>query len=204
VHGSGVVPLSLPDGIAGDPVINLVRRGAMRRVQMTTFLVAVAAMLGACGGAAGEPGGGSVAPATVSAPPAPRLAGSGSNELTVCVVQEGDLQLVRARYDTRTGDTVVDGRPFASVYPDTAGYAGAAEWYVNNEPLSLNGRRHVKYGLPRVLGTFELTRVGEYRGVPLFAEKGAETTSDITYVPVRPGCEFQPYDGHANVGAVRG
>lgn len=175
----------------------------MRQLQRAVFLVVLAAMLGACGGAAGEPGG-SVAPATAPMPPAPRLAGSGSNELTVCVVQEGDLQLVRARYDTRTGDTLVDGRPFASVYPDTAGYAGAAEWYVDNEPLTFNGRRHVRYGLPRVLGTFELTRVGEYRGVPLFAEKGAEHTSDIKYVPVRPGCEFQPYDGHANVGAVRG
>jgi hypothetical protein len=174
----------------------------MRQVWMAAALGVLAAMLGACGGAAREEGG-SATPAMAPPPPAPRLAGS-ERDILVCVVRDGDLQLVRVDYDTRTGDTLVNGRPFAEVYPDTVGYAGAAQWYVDNEPITINRRRHVKYGVPRVLGVHELTRVGEYRGVPLFVAAGADIRADIKYVPVRPGCEFQPYDGHANVGAVRG
>jgi hypothetical protein len=168
------------------------------------------AVLGACGGAGREPAT-SVAPAAAPPPPA-EIAPTPPSDIQVCVVQDGELRMVRAQYETRTTDTLVDGRPFAAVYPDTIGYAAAAEWYANDEYITLNGRRYVKYGLPRVILPHELlTRAGEYQGVPLFAEEGkvvAETehgqTSDIRYVPVRPGCEFQPYEHHANVGAVRG
>lgn len=174
----------------------------MRLLWMATS----AAVLGACGGAAREPA--AVAPAAAPPPPVGQTPRA---DIVVCVVQDGELRMVQAQYDTRTGDTLVDGRPFAAAYPDTIGYAAGAAWYVTNEHMSLNGKRYVKYGLPRVIGPHELTRAGEYRGVPLFAEKGKAVvqtehgqTSDFRYVPVRPGCEFQPYEYHANVGAVRG
>ena len=174
----------------------------MRQVWMTAAVGVLAVVLGACGGAVREEAGSAV-PAMAPRPPNPRLAGSG-RDILVCVVRDGELQLVRVDYDTRTGDTLVNGRPFAEVYPETVGYAGAAQWFVNNEPVVIDGRHYVKYGVPRLLGVQELTRVGEYRGVPVFVEKGADARADVKYVPVRRGCEFQPYDSHPNVGAVRG
>jgi hypothetical protein len=65
-------------------------------------------------------------------------------------------------------------------------------------------RRYVKYGLPRVLGVNEVTRVGEFQGVPIFAEAGRTAPYEVIYVPVRPGCEFQPYQTEVKVGGVRG
>jgi len=68
----------------------------------------------------------------------------------------------------------------------------------------VNGRRYVKYGLPRVLGVNEVTRTADYMGVPVFAEAGATAATEVLYVPVRPGCEFQPYQLDVKVGGVRG
>jgi hypothetical protein len=62
----------------------------------------------------------------------------------------------------------------------------------------------VKYGLPRVLGVNEVTRMGDYMGVPVFAETGATGATEVIYLPVRPGCEFQPYQLDVKVGGVRG
>jgi hypothetical protein len=174
----------------------------MRHRRMVPILAIIAQA--ACGGAARQEGV-VAAPAAAAAPAHPILGIEDYlPDLLICVVQDGELRLVRGRYEPRRGDTLVDGRPFPEAYPDTAGYAGAAAWYVRDEPIIINGRRHVKYGVPRHLLPDELARAGEYRGVPVFVQAGAPPTSDIKYVPVRPGCEFQPYDGHANVGAVRG
>lgn len=168
---------------------------------------ALAGGLGACGGAR-EPAA-AAAPAPVPPPFAPVSAAGRST--SVCVVQDGELRRVPAQYDARTGDTLVNGRPLAAVRRDTVGYAAAAEWYVRGEHLAVDRRRYVKYGLPREILPELLTRAGEYRGVRLFAARETVSqatehgqTSDIRYVPVRPGCVFQPYEHHANVGAVRG
>jgi hypothetical protein len=84
-----------------------------------------------------------------------------------------------------------------------AQYAANATWFINNEPVMFQNRRFVKYGLPRVLGVSDVTRVGEFQGVSLFAETG-QTRPDVVYVPVRPGCEFQPYQVEVKTGSVRG
>lgn len=183
----------------------------MGKVRMSLILAVLAAILSACGGAAREPAV-PVAPAAPPPPPVANTALAERSDIHVCVVQDGELRMVPVQYDTRTGDTLVDGRPFAAVYPDTIGYAAGAAWYASGETMVLDRNRFVKYGLPRVILPHELlTRAGEYRGVPLFAQREravAETElwhgSDIRYVPVRPGCEFQPYENNADVGAVRG
>jgi hypothetical protein len=119
-------------------------------------------------------------------------------------VENGALLGVTARYNLRTGDTTVSGRPFSEVYPATGGYAAGAMWYINNEAITVNGRRYVKYGLPRVLGIREVARGGEYRGVTMFQEAGGETSWLVLYAPVRSGCEFQPYVSELKGGGVRG
>ncbi|HLL84615.1 MAG TPA: hypothetical protein VK420_18255 [Longimicrobium sp.] len=144
--------------------------------------------------------------ASYTAPPAPVSAAPAAPPVAIryCVVRDGELAEVEAFYDAERADTLVDGRPLAMAYPaDALPYAGSAQWYINHEPLMVRSQRTVKYGLPRRLAARELRRVGEYRGVPVFAEAGV-TMPDVFYVPVRPGCEFQPYQNEANVGSVRG
>ncbi|HEY0037493.1 MAG TPA: outer membrane beta-barrel protein [Longimicrobium sp.] len=140
------------------------------------------------------------APAEVApAPPAPS-----PTMMNVCVVENGMLRNVEAQYTSATGDTTVAGRPFAEAFPATArGYAAGAPWFIQGDPITLDRRRYVKFGLPRVLGVNEVTRMGEYQGVPVFAEAGM-TRPEVVYVAVRPGCEFQPYQSEVKSGAVRG
>jgi len=134
------------------------------------------------------------------APPAPPMA----RTIDVCVVENGALRTVQAQYTQATGDTTVSGRPFAQAYPATAPhYAADAAWFIQNEQITVLGRRFVRFGLPRVLGTGEVTRIAGHQGVPVFAEAGA-ARPEVVYLPVRPGCEFQPYQTEVKSGAVRG
>ncbi len=79
--------------------------------------------------------------------------------------------------------------------PPTPVYAAAESWYVNNEPFYFEGRRFVKYGLPRQIGAALLSRVGRFGLMGIYGEKRvSEEEVEILYVPVRPG-EYQPYQG---------
>lgn len=114
-------------------------------------------------------------------------------DVSICVIDDaGALVEVSARRNTENFDTTTaDGRPFGSVYPVTADRYGAGNaWFAAGEPIAYEGRRYEKYGLPRVLGVDEVVRVGEWAGVPLF---GDPLAGDVVYLPVRTGCEFQPY-----------
>ena len=138
-----------------------------------------------------------VEPAPITPPPPPM---NPMRDVQVCVVENGMLRNVTAQYNTQTGDTTWAG----GMQPTMTGYAAGAAWFINNEAVMVMGRRYVKYGLPRVLGVNEVTRVGEYQGVSVFAETGATGTPEVLYVPVRSGCEFQPYQTEIKAGAVRG
>ncbi|HSU16918.1 hypothetical protein [Longimicrobium sp.] len=83
--------------------------------------------------------------------------------------------------------------------------AGGETWFVNSEPVTFNGRRYVKYGLPRVLGASDVASVGSYRGVSVFAEPSADRMRpEVIYLPTSPRCEFQAYQVEVKAGAVRG
>jgi len=142
-----------------------------------------------------------VAPPAEVVPPAP--VAPATQEIQVCVVQDGNLTNVTATFNPATNDTTVNGQPFGTAYPMGAQYAANATWFINNEPVTFQGRRYVKYGLPRVLNVNEVTRVGEFQGVSVFAEAG-QTRPEVIYVPVRPGCELQPYQTEVKTGGVRG
>jgi hypothetical protein len=68
-------------------------------------------------------------------------------------------------------------------------------WYINNEPVTLNGKTWVKYGLPRVLGPGELKpeAVALKDSAPFY--EATETYGvEVLYLLTQPvGCEFQPY-----------
>ena len=124
-------------------------------------------------------------------------------DLRICVVRGGELREVTARYDVASGDTTVEGSPFAEAFPASEGYAAGARWYVENEPIPFLDRRYIKYGLPRPAAIDSVRKVGEYRGVPVFGEVG-EPDLPVLLLPVRPGCEFQQYQYEPVLRGVRG
>jgi hypothetical protein len=113
--------------------------------------------------------------------------------IPVCVLDGGRLKLIQAEVDPETGDTLVERQPFASVHPTTSPpYAAAAEWFIHPAPIAFREHYYLPYATPRIIAPDLLEHVGEYAGVPLFAEADAGEP-EILYVPVRPGCEFQQY-----------
>lgn len=135
-------------------------------------------------------------PAPAPAPPA----APAERQIQFCVIQNGQLQNVTASFRPATNDTVVGGRPLSQAYPATApNYAAGANWFVQSDTLAFNNGTWVKFGVTRVIQPPQLQRVGETNGTPLFAEAGRQAPFDVVYVPVRPGCEFQPYQPRAAI-----
>lgn len=133
------------------------------------------------------------APAPVTPPPAPAPT---TRDITICVVDtSGQLADVTATFTPSTGDTTVNGRAFSTAYPtSTPTYASGATWYINNDSITINGQEYVRFGVARVITPpSQLTRVGEYQGTGVWAQTGEEAPYQVLYVPLRPGCEFQPY-----------
>ena len=110
----------------------------------------------------------------------------------VCVIRDTVMALVGVIYDPATGDSTYRGQRFGDAFPVTSSFAQNADWYVNNEPVTYKGRRYVKHGLPRALGYRDVVHDGEFLGVPVFAAPPGPPTG-VIYLPVKPGCEFQPY-----------
>lgn len=130
---------------------------------------------------------------TVAAPP-PAPAPPVERQIQICVVDAGSLRNVEAVFRPATGDTLVGGRPFAVVHPTVApAYATGTAWFIEQDSLAFEGGTWVKFGVTREIGPEVLQRIGEVAGTPLFAEAGREAPFEVLYVPVRPGCEFQPY-----------
>lgn len=129
------------------------------------------------------------APAPAPAPPATR-------DITVCVVTpQGQIQNVTATFNPATSDTMVAGRRFREAHPATTPtYASGANWYVTTDQMRFSNRDYVRFGVSRLITTpSQLTRVGEFQGTSIFAEAGSTAPHQVLYVPLRPGCEFQPY-----------
>jgi hypothetical protein len=127
--------------------------------------------------------------------PAPNPSTSTANpDLLFCVVRNGRLEQVVVHVLSFRGDTVTNtGVPVSRVYPSDSTYALNAGWYTTSQAISVMGVSYVKYGLPRILATTDVVPVAAYRGVTVFAEPGDDPRPGVIYVPVRPGCEFQPY-----------
>jgi hypothetical protein len=146
-----------------------------------------------------------IVPPVAPPPPPPALpAAPEMQTIRVCVVEGTALREVEAMYNPATGDTTVAGQAFSTAYPATTGYASGATWYINNEAITINRRRYVRFGLPRVVSPTDVTRTGEYQGVGVFTDASATGTPDVIYIPVRPGCEFQPFQYEVPARGVRG
>jgi hypothetical protein len=140
--------------------------------------------------------------APASAPPPPPAA---DGDLRTCVVKNGTMSNVEIETDPHTGDTTVAGRPFREVYPLTAEYAAPARWYNRGEPVVFAGLRMVRYGLPRALNVGDVVPVGTFRGVTVFTEPAMDRRRpEVIYLPLEPGCMFQPFQYENDAGAIRG
>jgi hypothetical protein len=132
-------------------------------------------------------------------PPPPAL-----EEVRMCVVHEGRVLEVTALRDPATGATTYQGQSFAAAFPEVGQYAADHAFFVDDVPVQYGGRRYVRFGTPRVLMPTDVVNVGEFQGVPVFAETDATRAAEIVYLPVRAGCEFQPYQLEVKAGRVRG
>ena len=183
----------------------------MRMLRLAAAILAISGCAGHGGPAAPPPAPATEAPPRAApateAPPPPAPAAA-EQRVALCVIQERKIVMVEGVVHPETGDTLVGGRAWREAYPeDRPPYAAANRWYVEGSGLRPPGRRYPmdKYGLPRVLSPGDLTYWGEYQGLPVFVEAGnRDLMADVAYVPVRPGCEFQPYQQVTNYGGVRG
>ena len=108
----------------------------------------------------------------------------------------GPLRMIPVRLTETAGrvDTLTaDGQPLSAV-TRASDYAAGAEGYERNEPIVFRGLYHVEYGPVRVLSPDSLEKVGEYRGVGVYAEAGYTVPNTFVYIPDRPGCSFQAYE----------
>ena len=95
------------------------------------------------------------------------------------------------------GDTLIGEKRvrIAELRPavDFAGvYAQDRAWFRRGEVVQFDGRDYRRAGVERTRGCDELKLVGDYDGVPIFAEVTAPQILPAIIVPVRPGV-FQDY-----------
>ncbi len=111
-------------------------------------------------------------------------------ERTVCL-STGENGTVMATPD---GDEVV------AVEALGGAYAADAEWFNDDAEIEHGGNPYEKVGEQVSPNCGTITRVGEWMGVPLFAESAAagEDPIPMIYVPVTPG-RWQPYELPARV-----
>ncbi|MBX3563963.1 MAG: hypothetical protein KF730_05220 [Sphingomonas sp.] len=75
------------------------------------------------------------------------------------------------------------------------GHTGAARlsWYINDEAVTVDRKKFVKYGLPRVLEPGDVDLHAPYGNGYFYREKGTHMP-DLLYLLIDlKDCEFQPY-----------
>jgi hypothetical protein len=113
-----------------------------------------------------------------------------ADSVTTCVASGGGLALFRlAASDTVAFDDSVRRTDPAS----RPGYAAEQPWFTGYDPIPFSGQRLTKLGLPRFIEGHLLRRVGEHRGVGVYAAERDWWRVEVFYLPVRAGCKFQPY-----------
>lgn len=117
--------------------------------------------------------------------------------LRACVVRGKTVTLELAE---KRGDSLVVGVPADHVFPRLpAPYGNQANWFQERKPILFKGATFYWNGTPLVFTPDMLARVGEYRGVTLFAAVEEEQSPGILLVPFGNGCELQPYYHFGNL-----
>jgi hypothetical protein len=114
--------------------------------------------------------------------------------LAVCLLIDNDLRMVNVTFRPESGDTMLDGVPLHLAHPATMpGYGAGAAWFVQEDSLTFDDAVWIKFGVTRAIDPDDVRPIGFHQGTPLFAEAPAQPPYPVLYVPVRPGCEVQPY-----------
>jgi hypothetical protein len=120
-------------------------------------------------------------------------ASSQPHDFSVCLLREDTLAILPARYDRRTGDTIVQGQTLER-WERLESYAARSQWYQSNEELSMFGRKYRKVGFPGVVQADQLYSLTSYRAIPVFGTPLEENSiPNQLFVPIRAGCQFQLY-----------
>lgn len=72
-------------------------------------------------------------------------------------------------------------------------YAANEAWFAQDSLITVEGRNYRKRGLPRIVGSPEVSPYATHRGVPVYQERGRDGPPEVLYVPVRSRCEVQAY-----------
>lgn len=117
------------------------------------------------------------------APPLPT--GTPAN---ICLATGENVQVfVTAQGDTLVGPQRVSIRTLRPGVVFAGTYAEGAEWFRADRAITFERANYNKSGGEVRLECANIARVGEYMGVPLFAESTANRPFQTLYVPVRPG-----------------
>lgn len=122
--------------------------------------------------------------------------------VSLCIVDPSaprGLRVTEAQKEQGSGRLFVqrDGRRRRVHRSREGGYAGEEGWFRDREPIRQYGRRYVKFGPHRAVPADALTRGADHMGVPVFLDRGDTRRPAALYVPVEPGCIFQPYVAEA-------
>lgn len=99
---------------------------------------------------------------------------------------------IAANGDTLIGEKRVPLRELRPALTFPGVYAGENEWFRRGDVVTFDKRRYRRAGVERVRACDELKLVGEYQGVPVFAEITAPQVLPMIIIPVRPGA-YQDY-----------
>lgn len=153
-----------------------------------TVPLAFMTMMAACGGSPGSPGP-ELPPSYVALP-----------DTLVCVVDRTAPSGLRELPAKKDGASVVvfsegEVTPLEELHPVNmiAGYAGGESWLAAGESLTFGTDRFSNVGGERRVPVELVERVGEHRGILLFAGRDDDPPPDALYVPTAPGCIFQPF-----------
>ncbi|RMH17687.1 MAG: hypothetical protein D6701_07225, partial [Gemmatimonadetes bacterium] len=125
----------------------------------------------------------------VEAPPLPTGAPA-----QICLATGQPVEvLVTSRGDTLVGPSRVAIESLRPGVVFAGTYAEGRAWYEADEPIAFEKTPYARSGGMVRLNCDGITQVGEYMGVPLFVQRGAEKPYKMLYVPVRPGV-WQGYE----------
>lgn len=140
-------------------------------------------------------------------------AGSGHSQNPQCRVAYGRVWIERESGVPRAADTLeLFTNRFTPQeilpYPPQEHFAGGEDWLLTDEPIQFRGQAYFKFGIfstqaPEGQDTFRVkaARIGEYRGVPVYARVHEQENSRpfFIYVLLNPGCQFVQYrQAHAD------
>lgn len=131
------------------------------------------------------------------APPLP--VGTATN---MCLATGEVVQVVvTAQGDTLVGPTRISIRTLRPGVVFAGDYAEGRAWFTGDQAVTFETRSYRKSGGELRLECPNIVRVGEFQGVPLFADRTATRPFQTLYVPVRPGI-WQAYQ--TGLPATRG